>query len=404
MSIINQVHIEAFKSLENLTIDLGHINVFVGANGSGKSNILEALGVLASAADGRVDDNSLLRHGVRPGMPSLYKCAFPGRRSPHIQFMAKQTIGENVEYKVTLFNPIKNPGESWLYHTEKLGDRSNKTIVSRSHHNSRKTDNKIGLAALKAAESDTDDENFLFLRYLQQYVIYTPVSSILRGTIPDSQQLSPVGLSGGRLPEAVHELLKARNSQDESSNERTRIICRETLMMIDWIRNYGIRNAEDLIPKSVPTTAKVIRFVDKYMHEKRNTLSGYDASEGALYVLFHAVLAGHPLAPRFYAVDNADHSLNPRLCRELFKHICEWHLSSPLPHQILLTTHNPLALDGLPLEDDRVRLFTVSRSNKGKTIVERVEWNNQLQQMSQKGWTVSRLWTSGQLGGMPNGF
>jgi len=403
MSIINQVHIEAFKSLEDLTIDLGHVNVFVGANGSGKSNILEALGVLAAAADGRVDDNSLLRHGVRPGMPSLYKCAFPGRRSPHIQFMACQTTGKNIEYKVTLFNPIKNPGESWLYHTERLGEKSKYPIVSRSHHNSSKTDNKIGLAALKAAESAIDDENFLLLRYLQQYFIYTPVSSILRGTIPDSQQFPPIGLSGGRLPEAVSELLKAKKLQGEAG-ERIKTICRETLLMIDWIKGYGTRNAEDLIAKSVPTTAKVIRFVDKYMHEKRNALSGYDASEGALYVLFHAVLAGHPLAPRFYAVDNADHSLNPRLCRELFKHICEWNLTSPTPRQVLLTTHNPLALDGLPLKDDRVRLFTVSRSNKGKTIVERVVWNNQLQQMSQKGWTVSRLWTSGELGGMPNGF
>src|SRR5690242_21073363 len=40
-------------------LSLGQVNVFVGANGSGKSSLLEALGVLGAAADGRVDDTRL---------------------------------------------------------------------------------------------------------------------------------------------------------------------------------------------------------------------------------------------------------------------------------------------------------------------------------------------------------
>ena len=46
---------------------------------------------------------------------------------------------------------------------------------------------------------------------------------------------------------------------------------------------------------------QVIKFVDRYMKEGRNVLSGYDASEGALYILFLAVLAAHPKAPAFLA-------------------------------------------------------------------------------------------------------
>lgn len=51
------------QSLEDVTVDLGRVNVFIGANGSGKSNLLEALGILSAAADGRVDDQSLLARG-----------------------------------------------------------------------------------------------------------------------------------------------------------------------------------------------------------------------------------------------------------------------------------------------------------------------------------------------------
>ena len=86
--MITKITFECFKSLENVPIELGAVNVFVGANGSGKSNLLEAVGVLGAAAFGRVDDESLLRRGARPGVPRLYKSAFPTKQAekrPHIQ-------------------------------------------------------------------------------------------------------------------------------------------------------------------------------------------------------------------------------------------------------------------------------------------------------------------------------
>ena len=77
--MIESFSVRTFKSLEDVTVDLGQVNVFIGANGSGKSNLLEALGVLSAAAYGRVDDQSLLSRGVRPGVPQLYKSAFSAR-------------------------------------------------------------------------------------------------------------------------------------------------------------------------------------------------------------------------------------------------------------------------------------------------------------------------------------
>ena len=139
------------------------------------------------------------------------------------------------------------------------------------------------------------------------------------------------------------------------------------------------------------------------MAKGHNVLSGYDASEGALHVLFLAVLATHPLSPRLYAVDNADHGLNPRLARELMKCYCGWLLDAPEPRQqVLLTTHNPLVLDGLPLQDDRARLFTVSRTATGRTAVRRVTLDEKLMVKAREGWTLSRLWVMGHLGGIAN--
>ncbi len=54
--MLKSFKVESFKSLENVEVELGRVNVFIGANGSGKSNLLEAIGVLGAAANGRVDD------------------------------------------------------------------------------------------------------------------------------------------------------------------------------------------------------------------------------------------------------------------------------------------------------------------------------------------------------------
>ncbi|EHM1750425.1 TPA: ATP-binding protein [Salmonella enterica subsp. salamae serovar [1],40:z35:e,n,x,z15] len=45
------------------------MNCFIGANGAGKSNLLEALGILGSADNGVIDDESLLPRGVRVDVP-----------------------------------------------------------------------------------------------------------------------------------------------------------------------------------------------------------------------------------------------------------------------------------------------------------------------------------------------
>ena len=78
--MLEHLSVRTFKSLDDVEVDLGRVNVFIGANGSGKSNLLEAVRILSAAADGKVDDQALLARGVRPGLPALYKSAFPARR------------------------------------------------------------------------------------------------------------------------------------------------------------------------------------------------------------------------------------------------------------------------------------------------------------------------------------
>ena len=55
-----------FRSYRDYTVDLGvGVNIIVGPNGSGKTNLLEGLFVLARGKSFRVSDAELLRHGTK---------------------------------------------------------------------------------------------------------------------------------------------------------------------------------------------------------------------------------------------------------------------------------------------------------------------------------------------------
>lgn len=401
--MLSRISVRGFKSLEDVSVDLGHINVFVGSNGGGKSNLLEALGVLSAAANGRVDDAALLQRGVRPGVPKLYKSAFApraGEAAPkHIRFEAASDLAE---YKVSLQNPLDDPQPAWRYKHEEVRSNGNKRF-GRGPASMSEMPADRGQAALQLAALKATDPAAQLLTLLQDFVIFAPSTAVLRGTSPETQPREPVGLSGGRLAVAVNEMLRQRGKSKQEANPTEihgRKVCESALSLIPWAASYGSMPTEQMqLSASAAAGPRVIKFVDRFMSKDRNILSGYDASEGALYVLFLAVLASHSRSPRLFAVDNADHGLNPRLARSLLAQFCSWVLEAPEPRQVLLTTHNPLVLDGLPLADDRVRLFTVGRTSDGRTAVQRVVLTDRLKAAGERGWTMSRLWVAGDLPG-----
>ena len=394
-NMITSIKVSGFKSLHDVDIELGAVNVFIGSNGSGKSNILEAIGLLSSAASGRVDDEALIRRGVRPGLPRLYKSSFRhGRTPPHIKLMAKN---KNVSYSVALLNPLKDPRPSWEFKSEELV-LDQDAVVTRDGRANGAYDPTRGLAAMRAVELGQNHPGSLLLNILRDYAIYSPGTSFLRGVVPDPQTREPVGLSGGGLASALLNLQKL-----SKKNEQIEAALEDVLSALDWAENFDISlSASELLSPSVPRPKHILRFKDRYMVSDRNTLTAYDASEGALYLLFVAVLALSPASPACLAIDNLDQALNPRLLKRLGQLLCNWVLEDGTG-QFLCTVHNPAAIDGLLLGDDRVRLFAVDRNNYGCTTVRRVAMTPELVELcKRKDWPLSRLWMMGHIGGVPN--
>ena len=170
----------------------------------------------------------------------------------------------------------------------------------------------------------------------------------------------------------------------------------DILELIDWASEFKVgKPKKSILNPGVPTTQQIIEFKDKYLKDTAS-FTGYDASEGALYVLFMLALAMHDKAPKMFAIDSFDHAMNPRLARRVTEVFCNKIVESG--KTVFMTTHNPLVLDGLNLSDDNIRLFTTERNVNGYVEVRRIKVSEELLKMNQP---LSRLWINGALGGVP---
>ena len=61
---LQKLHIENFRSLRDATWEPGDLNVLIGPNAGGKSNLLMTIDLLAAAADGRLRDHVTRQGGI----------------------------------------------------------------------------------------------------------------------------------------------------------------------------------------------------------------------------------------------------------------------------------------------------------------------------------------------------
>ena len=415
--MISSLKIKNFKSIVDVDIDFGNVNLFIGANGSGKSNILEAIGIFSACLERGVDAQTLDYKGVRLSAPHIFKSSFKNRRLPRA-IRLEGTVAD-AEYKASLqagehsshlqfFTESMTAGGHSIFSRGPRGVRLGDKPVVKTQADTLHIDPHRSLWDMHGASlAMVGDSTRMALREISRYAIYTPQTAVMRGIVPDHRATEPLGLTGNRLPQAFRELLRQhRTSKDKGAEVRRREIG-EVLKMIwssGWASKVEVGPPDiDTVPEFLPASKETIYIIDKYMRTKRNTLSPYDASEGMLYLIFMATLLAHANSPAAFALDNVDGTLNPRMVRALVEHIVDavdGNFSedggNTRPKQVFLTSHNPTALDAIDLFDPGKRLFVVSRNEQGHTIFDRiqppVEMTKEQWIEAMRGRNLSQLW------------
>ena len=398
MAIIKEIDIKGFKSIQDQNLNLAQLNVFIGTNGAGKSNLLEAIAMLSASAEGGIDYRKLSSKGARLSSPEIFRSSFRNvNRKKYFELALKI---KNYHYNLKLNTNKK----SLSYFSEKLLEKEKK-IAGRSGAGAtlfnetipKLAQNKSILSVLQNYEGKHNN----LINKLANFAIFAPSTPILRGVASDNSFQEPLGIYGGGLAKALSDILMDKN--------KSRPELQRFFHLLDWFQSIGVTDEinTDIAPEQSILGNILVKYKDKFMKTNFNDLYAYDVSEGALYILFVLILLIHEDSPDIFAIDNIDSTLNPGLVRNLMNQIIEILDEHP-EKQVFLTTHNPVTLDAIDLFNPNHRLFVVERNDKGETEFRRIEppkdTTKEEWEENYYGLKLSEIWLSGAIGGLPKGF
>lgn len=384
--MIDKIQIKNFKSIVDLTLELGKFNVIIGANGCGKTNILEAITFASAASQSKLDVESLVNRDIRIPDSRFMFNAFDDTeqdKSPFITINVVSKSKMNTNIVIGYAEKVKE----WINladFTDKL--RIQKVLESLESHTG-KTIDILHDDNIDITNFDKKNPELFKALYdmlidkpeLSSFITYRPTEGNLRKN-PETRMF-PFGTKGEGLLKYLKEL------GQESSDLFAEI--NNGLHLLDWFDNFSI-------PDDLLSNEYALSIGDKYLKESMHMFDQRSTNEGFLYLLFYITLFNSKDTPNFFAIDNIEISFNPKLCTKLTEYLVESSVKND--KQVILTTHSPYVLDGLDLSNDYVRLFVARRNIDGHTRLERIcyrEGRNML---------LSELWMSGLIGGLPDNF
>ncbi len=350
--MIREIRIDNYKSIKQLKLNLGRVTVLIGENGCGKTNILESIALAAAAASDRLDNEFLVSRGIRVAEPTLMRSAFEVAQAT--QNIKISLSGDNkLEFSCSLQNDNK-PYSPWVNRESKsLHDTvSLLNFLDQKYHNlGGSTEEYKSILRRFLQKQQMLDK----LANLQKFVVYSPQKQELR-TFEKEEQIQPLGVHG----EGLFKLLTILNSH---SNQTKIVEIKEKLKLIPWFEDF-------IIPANLSPQERKIAIKDKFLNASLAYFDQKSTNEGFLFLLFYFTLFVSQETPSFFAIDNIDAALHPKLCSQLIKEVVQ--LAIKYNKQVIFTAHNPAILSGLQLDNDEQKIVVVYRNNSGHTQTKRI--------------------------------
>lgn len=393
--MIREIEIEGFKSIERLKLELGRVTVLIGENGCGKSNILEAIAFAGAAHADRLEHEFLASRGIRSTDPRLMRPAFPsavpGQMRVKIRTQGRTPLAisftEDESSTIptwSFFLSFLNPDGAVTHaapEVDALIQGVAERVAAKLSLGGLATDSAMESLLKRLAKQRVIDD---LGGEIKRFLVFSPENSALRAFQREGQIL-PIGINGEGLFAHLRALERAGKREVLAA-------LNESLELIDWFSGFEI-------PADLGAGEHRLSIRDRYITADA-PLDQRSANEGFLFLLFYYTLLLSPDTPRFFAIDNIDASLNPRLCARLMSDVVA--LTKQQDRQVVVTTHNPAVLDGLDLTDDEQRLVVVSRTPGGATRVRRVRAPEPIE--GAPSLRLSEAFLRGFLGGLPDNF
>jgi len=390
-----KLHIENFRSLRNVIWEPGDLNVLIGPNAGGKSNLLKAIDFLAAAAEGQLREHVTKQGGIgsvtwngttdaigfRSQVQHLPSDGAEVGDSCLVYDFALAPTGRSGDYLVTsesLGAPvlgIEPPTEYLLIRDRRQGTIDDEVKEISIGPNDLKTDESMLWYSAYPVGGGLVSQ---FRRYVAAWRPYqffrTDRDAPVRWS-EVSRRESVLSANGDNLVSVLHTLYSDNSAFESDINDAMFAAFGD-----EFVKLVFSPDAAD----------QRIQFKVRWK-SLNNPVPASDLSDGTLRYLYLLAILANPNPPPLIAIDEPETGLHPRM----LTYVGEFAAEAARRTQVVFTTHSMAFLDAL------------NRFNPTTTVVEAHNSETQIKNVSAetlahwlKEYTLGELFRSRQLEAM----
>jgi len=349
--VIKTIEIEGFKSLEKVRLELGGLNLFIGANASGKSNFFDALRVLQGIGYGfTVDEifngkpkgaSSEVWEGIRGGSAQAAYARRYEKSSPEPRAAMRFSLWAEVPPSYVFSYASEIMAAEGMIKLESLRDR--------------------GLLLFDSSRENRDS-------MLADYeVIFEPADVEALGlfvrVLANMQRIEP-------SPEILRQYSRARSAQRLGERGENFAALVKSVLADQDLRSAYLSWLRQLTPMELDDVAILEGAVGDQLFalkEGRNVFPAQILSDGTLRFAAIAAAFFQPDMPGILTIEEIENGIHPsrlRLLIELLK--SQTRGTGP---QVFATTHSPVVLAWLDEEDYKTTFLCRRDAESGASII-----------------------------------
>ncbi len=380
---ITQLDIKGFRSLKDVTWKPGALNVLIGANGSGKSNLLRFLELMVVAAEGGLGKHVQSLGGI----DAIRWDGQADQVSFKVSWDGEVHIADNYGLRLSVFGPI------YIVTSEMLtGGTSGDVLIERAMLEGRiREDVSENWRELKRQSFSSEETllsavstNFVYFynvpTFKSELSSFTVYHDVQGGRAAPMRQPAVtryekrIDPDGQNLISVLHTLYTGDREFERNVDQAMRAA-------------FGDDYEKLIFP---PAADQRIQLRVRWRSLKREQ-SAADLSDGTLRFLFLITALATPDPPPVIAIDEPEVGLHP----SMLPIIAEFAADAALRSQVVLTTHSPQLLDAFT---ELKPTTTVMRWENGETVLRNLN-GDELDYWLQ-GYTLGKLFKSGELESM----
>ncbi|MCA0455112.1 MAG: AAA family ATPase [Chloroflexi bacterium] len=392
--MITQLRFKNWRSLKDVTIDdLGKITVFIGANSSGKTNIIDALdfrrdsllkGLVSTVQDmGYIKIQTDALHNDE-AVELIY-----GYRLESIQSEIIEEIGLRFDKRDVPFQYRKQ-----LFENNVLLEKENfRELPVRDVFESGSSywaETEEGRRIERARELSSKLYRLILKRWQILGDNFNPPLSLSRN---QSGDLYTIERDGGNTLRILELMMNAHLDLYERLQEDLHYIL-DHVSKLRILRQQQTGEIRLRIDETSGKTAPTISAGTARLTAILTAIYALDMPQQASNFNDNEVLTAAD--PGLVVIEEPDMGLNPGVLRRFVEQLRNY-VDGPNPRQIIMTTHNPAFLDYFEPEEVRV----VERNEEGYTIVNKIPDYIKEIWLKDGEYGLGEVWTTRSFGGVP---